>query len=118
QFNYLSWWWGHMPHLGGRNFADGYNRLNNWWEYTYDFNRHQESGGDQLAGLPDPPAQPSPITPRIITSTALDEWAPQVNSSGRIVWQGFDGSAEGGDYEIYSANADGSGLVQITNNTF
>jgi Tol biopolymer transport system component len=112
QFNYLSWWWGHMPHVGGRNFADGYNRLNNWWEYTYNFNAHAESGGEHWAGAAPPPAVLSPIAERMIVSPAGDEWAPRVNSSGRVVWQGFDGE----DYEIYSANADGTGFVQITNN--
>ena len=46
------------------------------------------------------------------TGTRRDDVWPRINASDRVVWMGTDGL----DYEIYSANADGSGFAQLTNN--
>ena len=40
-----------MPHFDGSNNLDGYDRLNNWWEYIFDFNEHPESNGDHVPGI-------------------------------------------------------------------
>jgi hypothetical protein len=111
---FIRWWFQHMPHLAGRNFADGYDRLNNWWRYTWDFNSHAESGGEHIAGAPAPPAAAGGGRTRRVSTLPGDDWAPRINSTGRVVWSSFDGS----DFEIFAANADGSGLVQITSNAW
>jgi hypothetical protein len=41
QRNYMLWWFTHLPKAAGVN-ADG--RLNNWWEYVYNFNAYDEHG--------------------------------------------------------------------------
>jgi len=113
EMGFFIWWYQHMPHVAGRNQQDGYDRLNNWWEYIFDFNEHPESNGDHQAGVGVPlSAAPAPGVPAAITSNDRDDWAPVMNHSGRMAWYGFDGN----DYEIYSANADGTDLVQVTNN--
>ncbi len=50
--NYIRWWFRHLPKAPGVN-EDG--RLNNWWEYIYNFNAYDASGKP----LPDarPPAR-------------------------------------------------------------
>jgi len=40
--NYLCWWFKHLPKAPGVNSDDG--RLNNWWEYVYNFNAYDERG--------------------------------------------------------------------------
>lgn len=114
EFNFFKWWYQHMPHVAGRNALDGYDRLNNWWEYIFNFNAHPESGGEHVLGGAPPPASPYPAVTNAITTGSADNWAPQVSVSGRVVWYGFDGN----DFEIYSADADGSGFTQITANAF
>lgn len=39
--NYMKWWFTHLPHVSGVN-TDG--RLNNWWEYIFNFNKYDETG--------------------------------------------------------------------------
>jgi hypothetical protein len=39
--NYIKWWFSHLPKAPGVN-ADG--RLNNWWEYIYNFNAYDARG--------------------------------------------------------------------------
>lgn len=39
--NFQRWWFGHLPKAPGVN-EDG--RLNNWWEYLYNFNAYDERG--------------------------------------------------------------------------
>jgi hypothetical protein len=39
--NYIRWWFTHLPKAPGVN-ADG--RLNNWWQYVYNFNAYDERG--------------------------------------------------------------------------
>jgi len=39
--NYMCWWFRHLPKAPGVN-ADG--RLNNWWQYVYNFNAYDERG--------------------------------------------------------------------------
>ncbi|MGC8667493.1 MAG: hypothetical protein ACP5VE_05200 [Chthonomonadales bacterium] len=41
QRNYMKWWFFHLPHTAGVN-SDG--RLNNWWEYVFNFNKYDEQG--------------------------------------------------------------------------
>jgi len=41
QRNYMKWWFFHLPHAAGVN-ADG--RLNNWWEYVFNFNKYDAQG--------------------------------------------------------------------------
>jgi|GEM_PF-193999 len=107
------WWLRHFPHVAGSVTEYGMTRLNNWWEYTQNFNAHPESGGDHVPGGVAPPANPysGPVT-RLTTSSG-DDWRPQVSAGGRVVWSGSDGT----DLEIWSAWADGSGLVKISDNT-
>ncbi|MBN2445678.1 MAG: Ig-like domain-containing protein [Phycisphaerae bacterium] len=110
QRTYLKWWYAHMPHFAGRNNQDGYDRLNNWWEYIFNFNEHAESGGDHEPGGSAPPATPYGVQVISVTSDDIDDWRPQMNSSGRIVWaQNYD-AIRG---YIYSANSDGTGLVRV-----
>ena len=111
QTDYFKWWYQHMPHVDGRNNHDGYDRLNNWWGYIQDLNRWPESGGEMIGAGLSLPSGPSAVR---ITTNNREDFNPRINSSGRIVWSGYDGS----DFEIYSANSDGSGLVQITNNSY
>jgi Tol biopolymer transport system component len=108
--NYFKWWYQHMPHVDGRNTLDGIDRLNNWWGYIEDFNRWPESGGEMI-GTALPATLPGPLATRI-TNNSRDDFSPRINASGRLVWSGFDGT----DFEIYSCNLDGSGLVKISHN--
>ena len=108
------WWFAHIPHVSGSTTEYGMTRLNNWWAYMQDFNRYAESGGDHKPGGTPPPAQPYPAPVRRLTVNATDDWAPQINAAGRIVWHG----AVGSTFEIFSCNADGTGLVRITNDSF
>ena len=39
--NYMKWWFAHLPKSPGIN-EDG--RLNNWWEYIFNFNQYNEKG--------------------------------------------------------------------------
>jgi len=39
--NYMLWWFKHLPKAPGVN-ADG--RLNNWWEYVFNFNAYDDRG--------------------------------------------------------------------------
>lgn len=39
--NYMKWWFSHLPKAPGVN-PDG--RLNNWWEYIFNFNAYDEKG--------------------------------------------------------------------------
>ncbi len=39
--NYMKWWFSHLPKAPGIN-EDG--RLNNWWEYIYNFNSYSSDG--------------------------------------------------------------------------
>ncbi len=110
--NFMKWWYAHMPHVGGRNNHDGFNYLNNWYPYIFDLNRYPEAGGDHGPGGTPPVATPNISTPVRVTTRLNDDWAPKVNDSGRVVWHGSDGN----DFEIFSANRDGSDLVQITSN--
>ncbi len=112
--NFLKWWYGHFPHVAGRNSLDGYNRLNNWWEYVQNFNAYPESGGDHAPGGPTPVAEPNPMPSIRITDDTHDAWSPEVNNAGRLVWHGWDGD----DFEIYAADWDGTDLVQITDNAY
>ena len=115
EMGFFIWWYQHMPHVAGRNQLDGYDRLNNWWEYIFDFNEHPESNGDHEVGVGVPLAATAwSASPTRITTDTQDDWAPVMNSAGRLAWYGSDGS----DSEIYSANADGSDLVQITQNGY
>jgi hypothetical protein len=41
ELGYLVWWFEHLPHAPGIN-ADG--RLNNWWNYIFDFNNYTWNG--------------------------------------------------------------------------
>jgi hypothetical protein len=47
--NYLRWWFAHLPKAAGVN-ADG--RLNNWWEYVFNFNSYDERGKPLAAEKP------------------------------------------------------------------
>ncbi len=111
---YFIWWYQHMPHVDGRNQLDGYNRLNNWWEYLWNFNEYPESGGEHDLGGPAPDAAPYDWAPTRLTENTVDEWCPIANANDRVVWYGWDGQ----DFEIFSANVDGSDLVQITDNDY
>lgn len=112
--NYMKWWYAHMPHVGGTNNHDGYLRLNNWYQYLFNFNAYAESGGDHVPGGAAPAATPYASLPHALTANTRDDWAPRINAAGRVVWHGSDG----GGFEIFSANRDGSDLVQITNNAY
>jgi hypothetical protein len=39
--NYMKWWFARLPHAPGVN-RDG--RLNDWWEYVFNFDRYDEQG--------------------------------------------------------------------------
>ncbi|MBP7937387.1 MAG: hypothetical protein KA354_22315 [Phycisphaerae bacterium] len=106
------WWFSHIPHVDGSITEYGMTRLNNWWAYMQDFNHHPESNGDFAPGGSVPPAVAFPATPGPVTASPHDQWSPKVNASGRVVWSGSDGE----DFEIYSANANSSSLIQITDN--
>jgi len=86
-------------------------RSNNWWHYIVDFNNYPESGGGRASGFYAAPLY-STATYFQLTNNLLDDWAPQMNTNGRVVWYGFDGN----DYEIYSAYANGLDFVQVTDN--
>lgn len=49
--NYMCWWFTHIPKAPGVN-EDG--RLNNWWEYIFNFNAYDERG-NPLKKAPDAP---------------------------------------------------------------
>lgn len=105
------WWFTHMPHVSGTLTEYGMTRLNNWWAYMQDFNRYPESNGDHAPGGTAPAAQAYPVPPRRITSNSTDDWAPQINQAGRMVWH----AAGNGGFDIFSGNLDGTGIVRITN---
>lgn len=106
------WWFKHIPHVEGSLTEYNMTRLNNWWEYLQNFNSYTESGGNHVPGGTPPNSQPYPNQPTYI-ARAGDDWRPQINRNNRIVWSGHDGM----DTEIFSANADGTGFVQITSNS-
>ncbi len=57
--NYMVWWFRHLPQAPGVN-ADG--RLNNWWEYVYNFNAYDPDGKPLPKGPPvDPATQPTGV---------------------------------------------------------
>ncbi len=112
--NYMKWWYNHMPHVAGTTTRDGFTRLNNWWAYLQGFNDQPESGGDFAKGGSAPAATPYPALPNGITVNTNDDWFPDINATGRLVWRGFNGLSD----QIFSANADGTGFVQITNNAY
>jgi hypothetical protein len=114
--NYMKFFFSHMPYFAGRNQKDGLDRLNNWWEYVFNYNEHAESGGQFEPAYTPPPA---PAFTERAQSVQLsvgvgDDWRPQINAANRVVWAGSDGM----DMEIWSANANGTGLVQITSNAY
>lgn len=108
--NYMKWWYAHMPKLGGTNSKDEFTRLNNWWQYLKNMNGWQESGGSFVKGSYGIAFNAYWRTPRALTDGARDAWFPQVNDGGRIVWSAFDGTR----HHVYSANYNGSGLVQLS----
>ena len=108
------WWFSRIPHANHTTTEYGMTRLNNWWEYIQNFNAHPESGGDHALGGTAPPAVPTEGFVTRLTNNTRDDWAPQANAAGRLVWHGSDGE----DMEIWACNADGSGLIRLTNNTF
>lgn len=115
ELSFFKWWYQHMPHVAGRNNHDGFNRLNNWWEYTFNFNAHTESGGDHAVVANPTPPPPLRTTPqRTLTLDIQDDWAPQANAHGRIVWYG----AVGRQLEIFSADATGENFTRLTSNAF
>lgn len=116
QLNFMKYFYSHMPHFTGNNNADGYYRLNNWWEYLFNFNEHTESGGDFQPGgvVPVATAYPMPVTH--VDPDTSDDWRPQINAHGRMVWESSDPGDLWNDYEIFTANADGTNVVQITAN--
>lgn len=109
-----TWWFSHIPHVDGSITEYGMTRLNNWWAYLQDFNRHAESNGDFAPGGSPPTTVPFSGTPGPITASPYDHWSPRVNASGRVVWHGSDGN----DFEIFASNADSSHLIQLTNNSW
>ena len=111
--NYLKWFFSHMPHVAGTNSHDGYTRLNNWWEYLQNFNAHAVSGGDHAVGGTAPAAQPYGGLVRTLTANTMDDWWPQANAAGRVVWAGWDGS----DLELFSCDADGGNAARLTYNS-
>jgi Tol biopolymer transport system component len=107
------WWFYRFPHVEGSVTEYGMTRLNNWWEYTQNFNRHAESGGDHPLGGTAPAAAPYPRKSVRITTSAGDDWAPRINAAGRMVWH----SSVDGTFEILAADVDGRRPVRITSNT-
>ncbi|MDZ7268026.1 MAG: discoidin domain-containing protein [candidate division KSB1 bacterium] len=108
---YHKWWFTHLPHMGGTATEYGMTRANNWWAYIQDFNSYPESGSTRASGYYSTPLRPEGVTQ--LTSNAVEDWAPQINDAGRMVWYGHDGN----DYEIFAVNADGTNFVQITSNS-
>jgi Tol biopolymer transport system component len=108
------WWYLRIPHAAGSITEYGMTRLNNWWAYLQDFNTYPESGGDHVPGGPPPAAETYPGVVTAVSANLYDDWAPQINATGRLVWHGYDGS----DFEIYSANVTGTNVVRITTNAF
>lgn len=108
------WWFARFPHSAGSIAEYGMTRLNNWWAYVQDFNTYPESGGDHVPGGSPPPAETYPGIVAAVSANLYDDWAPQINATGRIVWHSYDGS----DFEIYSANISGTNVVRITSNPF
>ncbi len=108
------WWFTRIPHAPGSITEYGMTRLNNWWAYIQDFNSHPESNGDFARGGTPPPAQPYTGSTLAVTSNGYDDWQPRLNAAGRVVWHGSDGN----DFEIWSANTDGSRLTRLTDNAF
>jgi hypothetical protein len=111
ELEFFKWWYGHMPHVAGRNQWDGYDRLNNWWEYIYNFNAHPESGGDHAAGGSPPPAVPFDRPLHQVSDNTADDWSPQINAHGRMVWAHYDYGLR--RWAIMAANRDGSGLMRL-----
>ncbi|MEW6252412.1 MAG: hypothetical protein AB1716_17370 [Planctomycetota bacterium] len=106
-----NWWFAHFPHVAGSLTEYGMTRLNTWWEYTQNFNAHPESGGDHAPGGTPPGSVPFGGSVRRITDNAADDWRPQVNIHGRVVWSGYDAAAR--RWRIYAADADGTGLALL-----
>lgn len=42
QRNYMKWWFAHLPRVAGKNKET--HRLNNWWEYVFNFNSYDDRG--------------------------------------------------------------------------
>ncbi len=108
---YHKWWFLRMPHVDGANSEYGMTRSNNWWHYIVDFNNYPEAGGGRALGCYTKPSYTTAMYYRM-TTNRYDDWAPQINSKGRVVWYGFDGK----DYEIYSSYANGFDFIQVTDN--
>jgi hypothetical protein len=105
------WWFARFPHVEG-SLVDygGMVRLNNWWEYTQNFNAHAPSRGDFVPGGPAPAAAPFEGTVTAVTATNGDNWRPQINAAGQVLWTGWTGT----NMEIYVSAADGSGRVAVS----
>ncbi len=112
---YMNWYYWHHPHFDGTNSQDGRTRLNNWWEYIFNFNAHYDSNGhdNTVNGAP-PAAQPYAGPSGNISNNGTDDWRPGINAAGRVVWAGLDGF---GGMTIWSSNADGSDLTDVSNFT-
>ena len=54
------------------------------------------------------------ITNNTSSGKPRDDVWPRINDAGRVVWQGYDGT----NWEIWSANSDGTGLVNLSNNAY
>jgi Tol biopolymer transport system component len=106
------WWFERMPHVAGSLTQFSATRLNNWWEYIQDFNTHPESNGDHAPGGSAPDAYPYPGSTRQLSSNIADDWAPRVNSAGKVAWFGKVGAT----FEIFTRNLDGTGFTRVTNN--
>ena len=106
--NYLNWFYYHLPRFDDTNNKDGLTRLNNWWEYLNHFNDHAESGGDFYQHDNAAQADPHDLSPTRVTSNDRDDWRPQVNSSGRIVFAGQSRRAA-----ITTVLPDGSEVVDV-----
>jgi hypothetical protein len=97
---FMNWWYEHLPHVDGMNNHDGLIRLNNWWPYLFDLNSYEESGGDHVRGGSPPSALRYPGLVLRATSNSNDDWRPQANAAGQVVWYGHDGV----DFEIYTVD--------------
>ncbi len=113
ELEFFKWWYQHMPHFAGRNNLDGYDRLNNWWEYIYNFNAHPESNGEHVLGGAAPPATLSDRAPLALSDDAGDDWMPLVDPNGTVVWYGVDPTRRD-FYAITAKQVDGSGAVAIS----
>ncbi len=105
------WWFQRLPHVEGTTMEYGMVRLNNWWDYIYDFNRYPESGSTLAPGSFQGDLSKLDVHP---FSRNGDDWRPQINQANFVVWHGFCGDHS----EIFSARVDGSQLVQLTNGNY